>query len=236
MESSKTEPGKLTSLEEYIARMPQDQTEILYLCIPNRGRALDSPYYEAFKTGEKEVLFFYDAIDEFAIGNLGQFKEKKIVSIETTTVHKPKEEEKPKKEEVEEFVQWMKDALRHKAAAVKTTTRLVDSPAIIVDHDSATYRRMMKYIDSQHTPKLPKQILEINAKHPVMKKLDSFRITKPHLAKLVAEQIYENALVAAGLVDDVREMIPRLNQILNAAMDGEEIAQERTSSANEASA
>jgi len=67
--------------------------------------------------------------------------------------------------------------------------------------------------------------------------LDSYRITKPHLAKVVAEQIYENALVAAGLMDDVREMIPRLNQILSAAMDGEEIAQEKaTNSADEASA
>ena len=61
---------------------------------------------------------------------------------------------------------------------------------------------------------LSKQLLEINAKHPIMRGLAAQRSTDPLLASLVAEQIFDNALVSAGLLDDSRSMLPRLNSLL----------------------
>ena len=65
----------------------------------------------------------------------------------------------------------------------------------------------------EETPADP-TLLEINPDHPVMKGLFSIRQTNPDLAKLVAEQVYDNALCAAGVLDDPRSMITRLNKLL----------------------
>ena len=72
-------------------------------------------------------------------------------------------------------------------------------------------------MNSQRAQKLPSQVLEINPKHPIMITLaQTFADEKENaLAKLVAEQLYDNALMAAGLIEDAREMLPRLNEILS---------------------
>ncbi len=69
---------------------------------------------------------------------------------------------------------------------------MVDSPAVIVDHEAATYRRMMKYIDPSRSPTLPKQQLEINPSHPIIKKLNDIYLINASLAQLVAEQVYHS--------------------------------------------
>jgi TNF receptor-associated protein 1 len=68
----------------------------------------------------------------------------------------------------------------------------VDSPAIVVEHESASFRRMMKYVDPSRAPTLPKQIMEVNPSHPIIKKLHEIRGTKPSLATLVLQQVYSN--------------------------------------------
>jgi len=55
MESSKTNPEQMTSLDEYVDRMHEKQRNIYYLCIPNRSFAENSPYFEAFKKKGVEV-------------------------------------------------------------------------------------------------------------------------------------------------------------------------------------
>jgi len=224
---SSNQKDKLTSLEEYNSRMDQEQKEIFYLSVPNRQLAESSPYYEAFKAKKKEVLFLYNQLDDFVMTNLAEYSGKKLVSIESAKAKealkadKSKEETTGKlsKEEVKEIAKWMKDILTGKVSSVTESDRLVDSPALIVDHESASMRRMMKYVDPQRIPELPKQQLEINPKHPVIKGLNVLRTTDAELAKLIAEQVFDNALAAAGLLDDPRIMVPRLNSLLESAIN-----------------
>lgn len=61
---------------------------------------------------------------------------------------------------------------------------------------------------------LPKQTLELNPSHPVIKRLFALKSSDEPLARIVAEQLLDNALVAAGLVDDPRIMLPRLAALL----------------------
>jgi TNF receptor-associated protein 1 len=61
---------------------------------------------------------------------------------------------------------------------------------------------------------LPPQMLEINVSHPIIKGLHAKHGSDPELAKLVAQQVYDNALVAAGLLDDSRSMLGRMNSLL----------------------
>jgi TNF receptor-associated protein 1 len=72
-ETSSTSIGEVCTFDEYVARCPPEQKEIFYLVAPSREAALSSPYYETFKKHNREVLFLYNAIDDFVMGNLKQF-------------------------------------------------------------------------------------------------------------------------------------------------------------------
>ncbi len=128
------------------------------------------------------------------------------MSAEASTVPLKKHPEKQTEDalspdEVNALIKWMKTVLESKVSSIKVknnleiylffkaTTRLVDSPAIIVGHDTTAYRRMMKYVDPQNSPSLPKQQLEINAQHPIMRKLFIAMSDKPRLAKIIADQV-----------------------------------------------
>jgi len=227
-ETSSMTEGKLTSLEEYVSRMDTEQKEIFYLCVPNRKLAESSPYYEAFKAKGKEVLFLYTPIDEFVMTNLAEFNGRKLLSIESRAAKQTlkadtKEEDSTKrltKEEVKDLSKWMQDALAGKVSSISESDRLVDSPAIIVDHETASMRRMMKYVDPSRAPELPKQQMEINPKHPLILGLNELRGTNASLAKVIAEQLYDNALISAGLFDDSRHMVPRVTSIMTSAIEG----------------
>jgi len=232
-ESSHTKASEHTSLEQYIERMDKDDKNIFYLSnVQNRELADLSPYLEAFKKKNKEVLFLYTPMDDFVMNNLNEFKGKKFISVESEQASeflKDKETPESSPENVKQLLDFIKNTLEDKVSSVKETTRLADSPAIIVGHDSATFRRMMKYVDPSRAPAISKQQLEVNASHPVMKKLVEMHSSKPNLAKLVIEQIYDDALAVAGLLDEARVMIPRLNKLLMSALDGSEVLPEKLS-------
>jgi len=210
--------------------MPQGQEDIYYLIAPDRGMAEASPYYESFKAKGVEVLFMYTPLDDFVMTNLNRFQGKKLVTIESAdaakTLKKSSEKdvvdatpEKLSADQFKELSSWLKSsALEGKISSVTESNRLYDSPAIIVDHISASQRRMMRFSDQSHAPALGKQQLEVNPSHPIIRKLYDMKGADEARAKLVAEQIFDNALAAAGLLDDARTMVPRLNRILEFAM------------------
>jgi TNF receptor-associated protein 1 len=243
--SSRMGPNEMTSFDEYISRLAPEQDKIYYLTAPSRELALASPYFEVFQSNNIEVLFLSDHIDDFVMTNLQEFGGRQLVTCdsgldlnmkkkkkkakkdgETDVEDKEGEEEtdesadvdgKLSKEEEDELKFWLADELGEFVLDVKCTNRLVSTPAIVVDHESAAVRRMTKLVSAEtgeQVKKLGKQKLEINANHPIMISLNELRLTKPDMAGLVARQIFDNALIAAGLVDDPREMVPRLNGIL----------------------
>jgi len=126
--------------------------------------------------------------------------------------------------QVTELSAWWVAALPTRLAKVRSTGRLRSSPAVVTDHESASLRRMMRMVEASagkdaealklESHVLPKQTLEVNAGHAVIVQLYAIRETSPALAKVVAEQVLDNALVAAGLVDDARTMLPRLTALL----------------------
>ena len=81
-ESSALPPGEKTTLQEYCKRMKLDDKKIYYLAAPNRKLAEMSPYFEAMKDRNVEVLFATDTHDDLVLLQLGQFDRKMMVSIE----------------------------------------------------------------------------------------------------------------------------------------------------------
>eukprot|EP01098_Paradermamoeba_levis_P011601 TRINITY_DN4988_c0_g1_i3.p1 TRINITY_DN4988_c0_g1~~TRINITY_DN4988_c0_g1_i3.p1 ORF type:complete len:158 (-),score=47.04 TRINITY_DN4988_c0_g1_i3:145-618(-) len=154
------------------------------------------------------------------MNQIAQFNDKKLVSIETAKVEKTEKSESAKVSPTEttDLLAWFEKLLGSKVSSVKETKLAISAPAVVVDFESATYRKMMRFVDPNRAKELPKQVLELNTSHPVILRLNTIRTMKPDLAKMVAEQIFDNALISAGLVDDSRSMLPRLNSILEMAL------------------
>jgi TNF receptor-associated protein 1 len=220
-ESSLTEPGKTTSLADYVSRMKDGQKEIYYLVALNRAAIESGPYLEGFKARNIEVLFCHEPVDEYVFNNVREFDGKKFLAADHADVKlddAPQQGEALSEEQVKELAAWLKETLGNQVADVKASDRLVGSPTLATNADkfmTAQMRRMMKAMKKDGGPDEPVKVnLEINPRHAVIKKLATLRGTDADKAELVAEQLLDNALIAAGLMEDPSRMIARLNKLL----------------------
>lgn len=221
LESSYTEKGKFTSFEDYASRMKDDQKEIYYLYAPSREDIEGGPYYELFKAKNIELLYLYEPIDEFVMTAIRKFDDKDLVSADNSDINlgditPDKGNEVLSDEDAKGLCEWIKENLGEKVKEVGVSRRLVDSPVIALNADkfiNPSVRRMMKAmkqeVDSKNSINL-----EINPGHELIKNLNKLKSSNSDLAKLVTDQIYDNALLTSGLLDDTREMVGRVYKIL----------------------
>ncbi len=217
-ESSLSEPGKTTSLVDYVSRMPEDQKEIYWLLAPSRQSAEASPYFEVFREKKYEVLFLSDPRDEFVMEHLREFDGKQVVGAEKSDLSLESESTGLSAEAAEQLAAFLKETLGERVGAVRSSKRLVGSPAVVVDSDqhmTASMRRVLKSMNREGGPSLDaKPDLELNPNNAMIARLETIRHSDPALAGEVAEQIFDNALVAAGMLEDPRAMLGRLNSLL----------------------
>lgn len=229
-ESSKAEPGKLTSLDEYCRRLAPEQKDIYYISGPNREAIENGPYIEAFRQRDIEVLYTLDPMDDFALNHIGEFQEHKLISadladLDLSALDKPEATEQGEKkeeaglapEQAAALGQWFKEVLGDKVKEVKESKRLTDSPAMVVNPDgfmTSSMERVMR-ASGQKMPSFGGKNLEINPHHPLIAGLNELRDRDQTLARQVAEQILDNALIQAGLMVEPRSMVSRNYEILS---------------------
>ena len=219
-ESSLTDKGKTTSLADYVTRMGAEQKEIYYIVGPNRESIEAGPYLEGFKARSLEVLFCYETVDEYVMSNVREFDGKKITAADHADVklsEQPRGEGSLGEAETKSLVGWLKESLGDRVADVKASDRLIDSPALATNADkmgSPHMRRLMKAMNKDGAQPALQVNLEVNPRHAVIKRLEELRTGAPEKAKLVAEQILDNALISAGLLDDAPSMVKRLYKLL----------------------
>ncbi len=219
-ESSVLAKGKTTSLADYVKRMASEQKEIYCLMAPNREAAEASPYYEVFRERKFEVLFLYDAWDEFVMEHLHEFDGKPLKAAEKAdlSLNEPKKDGALDEATAKTLSEWIKTTLGDKVGEVRVSQRLVDSPAVVVDGDkhlTNSMRRMLKAMKKEEDALPPEQQdLEINPAHPIIVRLDQMRQKDVAFAGEVVETILDNARVAAGVMEDPRAMLKRMNSLL----------------------
>jgi TNF receptor-associated protein 1 len=219
-ESSLTDKSKHTSLTDYVSRMGADQKEIYYLTGANRTTVESGPYLEAFKARNLEVLFCYEPVDEYVMNNVREFDGKKLIAADHGDVKLtdlPPAEGALSADDTKTLTTWMKASLGERVAEVKASDRLVDSPALAINADkfmTAHMRRMMKAMNKDGADMPQRVNLEINPRSAVMKRLFETHTAAPEKAKLVAEQILDNALISAGMLEDATPMVARLYKLL----------------------
>jgi len=219
-ESSATEKEKFTTLEDYVSRMKEEQKEIYYLYAPNRETIDGGPHVEAFKAHGIEVLYLYEPVDEFVMTSLGKYADKDLVSADNSDIELEEVAAKKKKalskKDSEALCEWIKETLGDSVNDVAVSKRLVDSPAIALNADKVmtpSMRRMMKAM-KQDVNMRNSVNLEINTKHDLIKNLSALKDKDADTAKLVTEQILDNALIAAGYLEDPRDMVSRVYKLL----------------------
>lgn len=217
-ESSLTDAGELVSFADYLARAKEGRNEIFYLVGPSRQVIEGGPYLEAFRTRGIEVAFFTEAVDEFVLDALGEVDGHKLVAADRAGIEleaTAAEREALAPAAAEALAGWIGEALGGKVGKVAAGQRLVSSPvAALVPEDApnAHMRAMLRAMGRDVPAIVPD--LEINPRHPLVRRLDTLRTQQPELAAQVARQLADHALLAAGLVEHPQEVAARMNDLL----------------------
>jgi len=226
-ETSKTKENELTSFDEYLKRTKKDQKEIYFLSGKNRQEIENSPYLETFIASDIEVIYLYEAIDDFTMSALSNYDKKELSSADKSDIKVPKKESEKKEskksiENFEKLTKWMEKLFEKDLEKVVLSDRLVNSPAIIVNPDDKMTTNMQKILKDAKGDFFPagKKILEINPEHTLIKKISKLVDSKKDkkLITQIAEQIYDNALFNAGMDLDKSKMVKRMNDILEQAL------------------
>jgi molecular chaperone HtpG len=207
------------SLADYKSRMKEGQEAIYYITAETLAAAKHSPQLEIFRKKGIEVLFMTDRVDEWALNWLTEFEGTPLQSVAKGQVDLGKLQDESEKKAAEEaaetfkpVLEKLKTALKDKAQDVRVTSRLVDSPACLVVTEggmSMQLARMLKQA-GQKAPDV-KPVLEINAGHALVKKLEKDEAHFDDLAHI----LFDQALLAeGGLPDDPAAYVKRVNALL----------------------
>lgn len=234
-ESSKSKESTPVGLDEYLLRMSPDQEEIYYINGPSRAAIEAGPYVEMFRKKDIEIIYTTEPIDDFVLSHLAEYEGKKFVSadradlsLEDKSESKESEQEKSAQQlddkKSEELISWLKKTLNDKVADVSKSSRLVESPAMIVNPDgymTSSMERVMAAgrMEKGLTGEISKKNLEINTANTLICRLAELIDSDEMFAAEVALQIYDNAMIQAGLSVDPQEMVERNYRILQKAVD-----------------
>jgi len=217
-ESTSTEAGVQTGFAEYVERAADDQEAIYFLTGASRDILSKGPYLEAFKARGIEVALFTDQVDQYVLDSMPEFKGKKLVPADRADIELDDleaEGEALDASSLAALTGWMQDTLGERVEKVEAGKRLVDSPIAALAPKEAPNAQMMAMMKAmgQEVP-APKVTLEINPRSEVIKNLSSLQQKDNELATLVAQQLTDNALLAAGLLENPQEMVSRMNDLL----------------------
>ncbi|WP_277299807.1 molecular chaperone HtpG [Treponema succinifaciens] len=211
--------NKWTSFADYVQRMKPDQKSIYYISGSDEKNLRSSPLLEAYKKKGFEVLIMADDIDDIVIPAYGKYKDFELKSVSRAGSDEElgvdKEEAKKKEEAFKPVQEKIKKALEGRVKDVVLSKRLSDSPScIVVDENdpSLQMERMMKAM-GQGGGDFVKPILEINADHAIVKKLEG--PVSEEFVKNVSEVLLDQALLVSGAeLKDPADFVKSLNSLL----------------------
>jgi molecular chaperone HtpG len=214
-----SEDGTMTSFADYVSRMGTEQKSIYYVSADSLAAAKSSPHIEALKKHGNEVLLMTEAIDEWVVDALREFDGKPFVSAAKGALDLPEsDEDKKKKEELEKelapVLERVQAALDEHVKTVRVTDRLTESPACLVNDEGGMSARQEKVMrEAGHDVPKQKRILELNAQHAVVQKLQALS-DESQFADW-SSLLYDQALLAEGtLPSDPAAFSRRLTNLM----------------------
>jgi molecular chaperone HtpG len=207
------------TLADYVSRMKTDQKSIYYLTADTLAAARNSPHLEGFRARGLEVLLLTDRIDEWIASHLHEFEGKPLANVASAAADIASAIETPDKAAAEsaykETLERTAKVLLGKIASAQVSTRLTESPAVLVAGEFGMSLRMNRILKQagQNNPFATLPILELNPKHPLVERLKSTE-DESAFADL-AHVLYDQAMLAeGGELDDPATFVQRVNKLI----------------------
>ncbi|MFQ5733524.1 MAG: molecular chaperone HtpG [Planctomycetaceae bacterium] len=230
--STKTAPGKLVSLDEYVERAADEQKQIYFLTGPDAASMRQNPNLEIFARKDVEVLLLTDPVDEIMLSNLQKYDDKRLVSVDAADVELPQSDAKGESADAEgddadksepesgfgKVLVLFKDALGDRVADVKQSKRLTDSPCCLVNPDGSMSAQLQKALQmSRQDFEMSKRILEINPRAPLIRRLCQLSSNSDHdeFIRNCGRQLFTNAMLLDGMAVDPQEAVARTQTFMS---------------------
>lgn len=188
----------MTSLDEYVENMKDDQEYIYYATGESNSRIDRLPQVEYFKDKGYEVLYLSDDVDEFAIKMLMNYKDKEFKSVSSASLDDDTADSE--KEDNKDIFESIKEILGDKVSNVKPTSRLKEHPVSLASEGeiSIEMEKVLSQMPDNQGIKAQK-VLEINTNHKVFDRIkDAYENDKDSL-ELYTNLLYNQALLIEGL-------------------------------------
>jgi len=211
------------SLDDYIARMKEGQTNIYYIAADHYDTAKNSPHLEVFRANDIEVVLMCDRLDEWMMGYFREYAGKSFADVARGDLdishllkEKKADEQEPERSESDSaLLERVKTILADEVEVVRFSTRLVDSPACLVvgQADMGLQMRRMMEAAGQAVPE-SKPIFELNAKHTLVQRLGKTDDAS-QFADLALVLLDEARLSAGLALENPTGFVSRINRLLN---------------------
>jgi HSP90 family molecular chaperone len=217
-------PETWSSLEDYVSRMKEGQNFIYYIVGDDPKSVLRSPHLDYFHSQGTEVLLLTEPMDSFMLMGLRKHKDfelKNVAQADVDITEKQEAENEAEKLPESDFsslVERFKQVLGERVTDVRSSNRLSQSVARLVDPDGTMnpeLQRVYRYLGKEY--EVPKKILELNPSHAILRNLLGLD-TDSDLQNAIIEQIYDSALLVEGLHPDPSSIAPRVQKIIEAAL------------------
>ncbi len=203
--------GKLTSLAEYVERMPEGQENIYYVCADTADQAARLPQVERVADKGYEILYLTEEVDQFVMQTLDTFSEKKLKSVSDPDALPESEEDKAEQEkqaeEAKPVVDFVKETLGDKVHDVRISKILKSAPVVLTAEGPLTIEMEKYFIRTAETNTNPmmgnmkaQHVLELNPSSPAFQALqNAINAGDTDRAARYANVLHNQALLIAGL-------------------------------------
>ena len=220
---STTSDGDLRSLAEVKESMVEGQDAIWYLTDVDKDRIASKPILEGFKRRDWEVLLMTDPVDEWVVMSLKDFEEVPLKSASHGELPEEEEEERSEEEqqarsEATPLASWMGEMLSTDVAEVRLSSRLTDSPSVLVNKEGSMGANMENILKAANQQIFSdKRVLEINPAHPMVRTLARLNTEGRPGLEPFARLLLDHAQIAEGRVADPAGFAGRLQALMEKA-------------------
>jgi molecular chaperone HtpG len=224
-----TQGDEMVSLAQYKERMVEGQEAIYYVLATDLETARHSPHLDAFQARNMEVLLLVDLVDGFMMSSLRDFdgtplKNADDPKLELSPLPEEEASETVPTEAFDRLAVWIKDILGERVTEVRPSKTLKNNPARLVaaaEGQARDMQRVQRAINRDY--QVQPSALELNRSHPLIRNLVQLHQSRPDdlLGRVIVEQIYDSALLLDGLHPNPAQMVPRIQQLMEAAARAE---------------